>query len=56
MAVWLGDGEMALECGGRTPLSPSIHLSPWSVRIAERFLASAVLRSGRALREVIGEV
>jgi hypothetical protein len=36
--------------GRRTPLPPSIRLSPWGVRIAERFLASAVLRSGRALR------
>ena len=34
----------------RTPLPPSIRLSPWDVRIAGRFLASAVLRSGRALR------
>src|SRR5215204_2494521 len=36
--------------GRRTPLPPSIRLSPWGVRIAGRFLASAVLRSGRALR------
>ena len=36
--------------GRRTPLPPSIRLSPWGVRIAERFLDSAVLRSGRALR------
>src|SRR5215212_1987020 len=36
--------------GRRTPLPPSICLSPWGVRIAERFLDSAVLRSGRALR------
>src|SRR5215208_3446669 len=35
--------------GRRTPLPPSIRLSPWGVRIAGRFLASAVLRSGRAL-------
>jgi hypothetical protein len=36
--------------GRRTPLPPSIRLSPWGVRIAGRFLASTVLRSGRALR------
>src|SRR5215208_5579997 len=36
--------------GRRTLLPPSIRPSPWGVRIAERFLASAVLRSGRALR------
>src|SRR5829696_6661076 len=36
--------------GRRTPLPPSIRLSPWDVRIAGRFLASAVLRSGRTLR------
>src|SRR5215212_258523 len=36
--------------GRRTPLPPSIRLSPWGVRIAGRFLASAVLRAGRALR------
>jgi hypothetical protein len=36
--------------GQRTPLPPSIRLSAWGVRIAERFLDSAVLRSGRALR------
>jgi hypothetical protein len=36
--------------GRRTPFPPSIRLSPWGMRIAERFLVSAVLRSGRALR------
>src|ERR671914_2238275 len=36
--------------GRRTLLPPPIRPSPWGVRIAERFLASAVLRSGRALR------
>jgi hypothetical protein len=36
--------------GRRTPLPPSIRLSPWGVRIAGRFLASAVLHSGRASR------
>ena len=36
--------------GRRTPLPPSIHLSPWEAGIVARFLASAVLRSERALR------